>query len=453
MINYIVFGFGLIFLVFPYLSNDKSIGFVDYYLLFCLYFDITDVLIDSEKTSFIFSQYVIIFGFGAGYILNNYSSIKKAQGWLFNYFLLFLFISFSFPIFHGTELKASIVETTRIFASFSILPIAFHHYSTRGNIRNLFINALRFTYIFVLAIIVFTIYKIDSNYELASGEIWMSSKAMGGFLYFGNLGGRGGFTYIGYLVLLFPLFFLLKLQLRHFLLIVLGFVIIIIVLSFKRFAFVIVLLGLIVYLFSTLSSFSTKIKIALSSALVLFILVLITNLGGLAIERYIARGGAKGVGLESVESDMRLFEIGYAFNEIKNSPQDLLIGNKSESTLSVSSLRHSIDKWRVHNQYAHYLLTLGFLGLSVYLLYLINIYRVSKRRFSIINKSQFGSNINKYYWLLFSSYIFIFIIAGFIGGLDKITIRGMVFIFIGGIAGHFYKAHISLRTLNAKKNN
>ena len=90
MINYIVFGFGLIFLVFPYLSNDKSIGFVDYYLLFCLYFDITDVLIDSEKTSFIFSQYVIIFGFGAGYILNNYSSIKKAQGWLFNYFLLYL---------------------------------------------------------------------------------------------------------------------------------------------------------------------------------------------------------------------------------------------------------------------------------------------------------------------------------------------------------------------------
>lgn len=453
MINYIVFGFGLIFLVLPYLSNDKSIGFVDYYLLFCLYFDITDVLIDSEKTSFIFSQYIIMFGFGVVYILNNYSSIKKAQGWLFNYFLLFLFISFTLPIFHGTELKASIVETTRIFASFSILPIAFYHYATRGNIGNLFINALRFTYIFVLTIIIFTIYKIDSNYELASGEIWMSSKAMGGLLYFGNIGVRGGFTYIGYLVLLFPLFFLLKLQLRHFLFIVLGFVIIIMVLSFKRFAFVIVLLGLIAYLFSTLSSFSTKIKIALSSAIVLFILVLITNLGDLAIERYIARGGARGVGLESIENDIRLFEIGYVFNEIKSDPQDLLIGNKSESTLSVSSLRHSIDKWRVHNQYAHYLLTLGFLGLSVYLLYLYNIYRVNKKRFKIINKSQLASNINRYYWLLLSSYIFIFITAGFIGGLDKITIRGMVFIFIGGISGHFYKTYMSLMYSNAKKDN
>lgn len=412
---------------------------MDNYLLFCLYFDLVDVFLVSEEVSFVFSQYIIMLGFTLYYFITYYSSIREIEGAVFTLSVIFLLINLLLPLLHGSTLKTNFIDTSRILSSFAILPIAFHHYATRGNIINLYRKAMIFSYLLVGTILLFTVFRIDSNYVGDSGLVWMSADELGQILYFGNFGVRGGFTYIGFLVLLFPLFFAAKIRSRQFTLILLGFLMVMMALSFKRFAFVIVFTGLLVYILSNLTSLKLKFRLLISSATLILLLVFLFDLGSIVSARFEARGGASGVGLEAIENDIRFFEIGYAFQEVSNKPFNAVFGQQSDRTLYINSFKHSFGEWNTHNQYAQYLLKFGILGLLTYALLLWYLYRKTKNLYHRLRSNRKNDRFIDLNWLLFKALMITFILAGMIGGLDKITIRGIVFVLLGAIAGNLYK--------------
>ena len=70
---------------------------------------------------------------------------------------------------------------------------------------------------------------------------------------------------------------------------------------------------------------------------------------------------------------------------------------------------------------------------------LLYLFKYTRKSYNIISSNNFHLKYNYALWLTFIVMLTTFIIAGFVGGLDKITIRGIVFISLGAIAGHFYK--------------
>ncbi len=452
MFQFLVFLIGLSFVLYPFIIGNGKTNFVDNYILFCLYFDLVDVFLVSEEVIFVFSQYIILLGFTVYYFYKYYSSMKKIEGAVFTLSIAFLFINLLTPLLHGSTLKTNFIDTSKILSSFAILPIAFHHYATRGNIINLFRKAMIFSYLLVSTILLFTVFRIDSNYVGDSGLVWMSADELEQILYFGNFGVRGGFTYIGFLVLLFPLFFAAKIRSRQFTLILLGFILVMMALSFKRFAFVIVFTGLLVYILSNLTSLKLKFRLLISSATLILILVFLFDLGSIVSARFEARGGASGVGMEAIENDVRFFEIGYAFQEVSKNPFTAVFGQQSDRKLYLDSFRHGYGEWSTHNQYAQYLLKFGMLGLLTYTLLLWYLYQSTKKMYLTFKKNLKNDRFIDLNWLLFKALIITFIMAGFIGGLDKITIRGIVFVFLGAISGSFYKRLHSVKTATVIKN-
>ncbi len=74
---------------------------------------------------------------------------------------------------------------------------------------------------------------------------------------------------------------------------------------------------------------------------------------------------------------------------------------------------------------------------------LLYIFKYTRKYYNIILSNNLLKTYNYPLWLTFITLFIAFIIAGTIGGLDKVTIRGIIFVFLGAIAGHFYKNAIS----------
>ena len=200
----IAFIIGMFFVFYPVLIKSKKETFVDYFLVFCLFFDLSNVFFDIQNLSFVFSQDLIILIYTIYYLLINFSSISKITRRVFYFSFLFIIINLFIPLLYGDSFINNFISTTQIASSFLILPIAFHHYATRGDIFNLIKKAWIFIIILMTGIIFFTLFNIDSNYENSDGIIKTTLASEGGSFHFGNLDVRGAFTYISFLVLLFP---------------------------------------------------------------------------------------------------------------------------------------------------------------------------------------------------------------------------------------------------------
>ena len=433
---------GLFFVFYPIISKSKKENFVDYFILYCLFFDLNNVFTEVENIRFIFSQDIIIFIYTFYYFLFNYASISKITRNVFYFSILFLAINFFAPILYGDSFKDSFISTVQISSSFSILPIAFHHYATKGHIINLIKKAWIFIIILILGILFFTLFNIDSNYETSSGIIKNSVASEDGWFNFGNIDIRGGFTYISFLVLLFPLFFILKLKRKLIIFSALGFLTFLMILSFKRMALMIVFIGIIIWLFSTYLGTSKKIKIVFTSLVLVLFSFTFLELDKKIIERINIRGGSENMGFEAMETDIRLFEFFYIYST-SNFYQKFL-GSNSANKIILSNDNNNYIEWTVHNQYAQVLLKIGFIGIINYIMVLLYLFKYTRKYYNIISSNNLHPRYNYALWLTFVTLFITFIIAGMVGGLDKVSIRGIVFIFLGAIAGHFYKNVIFL---------
>tara|TARA_Y100001958_G_C21247945_1_gene579979 strand:- start:4 stop:1329 length:1326 start_codon:yes stop_codon:yes gene_type:complete len=432
---------GILFVFYPIFLKRKNETFVDNFIIFCLFFDLTHVFVEHKTFRFIFSQDIIILIYTFYYFFANYSAISKITKNVFYFTSLFIIINLLFPLLYGDSLKSSFISTTQIITSFSILPIAFHYYATKGHIINLIKKSWSFILILISGIIFFTLFKIDSNYLTAEGDLYSSVASKDSWLYFGNFDIRGGFTYISFLVLLFPLFFILKIKRKIIISLGLSFLFLLMILSFKRMAILIVFIGIIIWLFSNYLSNSKKIKIILYSIIIVICSFIFFEIDQKIIERINVRGGNETIGIEAVKSDIRLVEFFYIYVNA-NFTQKLLGSNSTNRIVFSNDFNNYID-WTVHNQYAQLLLKIGIIGIISYFMVLLYIFKYTRKYYNIILSNNLLKTYNYPLWLTFITLFIAFIIAGTIGGLDKVTIRGIIFVFLGAIAGHFYKNAIS----------
>lgn len=416
--------------LFPFLPRmvKGKFDFIDIILLLFLYVDIS-LLYVAQFVNYTYFIYFIVFIYSLKslfidqkYYPGYFVSVKNVAYAFLAAFLLF-------PIFHNENISQSTRFFATTFTSIILLPLALKYYSTKGDIRKL----LRFGYYFILVWCLFVIFA--TAFKLG-GE---ASEAIGGKLfYFGRVAIRGGITYISFALLLVPLIFkLLKKREKIILLCCTAMIFAVFIASLKRFVFIIIPLAVANYLFRSKANMGSKIGIV--AAMIVLILILPSNptLKNEMAKRYEERGAERKYSFEAVEGDIRIEEpliaIEYMsrFGLLEN-----LVGIETNVEIKIDREGYSRIKRAIHNEYAMLFMKFGLIGVMLY----VALFAVFYRKIAKLKKklTRMKVNVNEY-WIVFQNLVLIFLIEGMVGGHSHITFRGLVFLYSGAIAGHFYQ--------------
>jgi hypothetical protein len=435
MIILLIFG-ALAFFVYPGIQKRQS-NFVDIFLLYCLYFDATTVFAGGQLVNYLYFQHFLMLIFSIYYFVNYFNFHDSKYIRYFIFVVLFMLVLVLFPVFKGESLNSSVRDFSVNFTSLVILPISFHYYSTVGKLSNLLKSGYYFLIIFSLLVIFFTAFGIheSASYTIIRDRDFVHG---GGILFFGNMGVRGGITYISFAALIIPLLFQNRIRVNKvFLMGVIIFIFIVLFVNLKRFSFVVIILGLLNFLFKSNLSFRNKFKWVSGLVFLLVLLFGSTIFRGITAQRYQERGGERKFSLEVIESDLRIYEPLYVLEYVFDGNfTEMLIGPETSRVMDVYSDIHNVAQRQIHNQYGQYLLVYGIIGLSLYLLILSIMYYSTRKIYLRLKKLKIGDN---QLWIFFQNMILIFALSGMVGGHVHVTFRGMVFYFSAGIAGYFYK--------------
>ncbi len=438
MIIYLIL---LIFLFCLWLFRGKM-KFIDMILLYCLFFDITIRFAGEQRVNYSYVQPFIILIYVTLYIIRMWPNFDHNCKRLFFYTIGFLILSVLIPVLKGASLDSAL----RIFAmesqSIVILPIAYHYYSTDGDVDNLVKIICYVIILWVAALVIFTILRID-----VIGNILGSEDFGLGLLYFGEMSNRGAISYISLLFIASPIILLQnKGIIRILLFISIISIFAVIMISLKRFSVIAIYLGTINMLF--LSGIKLKRRFVLIGifSMVVVALLYFTPLPDLIVQSYYHRGAEKKVSIEAVQDDVRLYEPFFAFGYASSKGIDaVLFGSQTSGIMDISSEKYYIPGRDIHNQYAQYILVYGIVGLILYLMIFVTIYRICAKY------AKYTKNIiyiNAWYWLTFQNILFVFIIGGIVGGHIHPTYRTIVMMVSGGISGYFAKQHNKLMVSN-----
>lgn len=408
----------------------KKISFLDILPLLYFYFDATQVFI-SHKPSYQYFESLIIIIYSI-YTINKYNKIYARNFGVF----AFLFIAFiAFPILQSETLNQTLRSFSIQYSSLVILPLSFHHYLQKTNLEKLW----KSTFVFIIIYVMFTLYA--TSVQLGGYE---SERVGGTTFYFGHVAIRGGITYISFVVLLTPLILIqLNKWQRVILIILVGVIFLIFLTVLKRFVFVILGLGVINFIIQPF--IKTKYKIMM--------LVVILSLGYLSIgnnyiqhtiESRINERGETKFTQETIEQDLRIYEPLYIFQDLFNNPGiRIFIGEKGQQ---IFDIKHEDDQLarKIHNSYARIIISSGIIGIILYLVIFYKLYKFVKIHYRYIIKN---ISATKYapVWITFQSLVFIFLLQGMVGGHDHVTLRGLVFLYSGALAGSI--VHVSRRSI------
>lgn len=426
----------LLFFIIPN-QLKRNISFIDYYLLYCLYFDATTVFAGGQMVNYMYFQHFSMFIFSVIYIFRNWNGFTTPnRKVLFLVFIFFLILIFS-PVIKGLSLNQSLRQFSVNYNSLIILPLAFHYYSGKGDIVNLFKTGYYFLVVWMTLVIFFTVFRIaeSSGYLLVRTTDYVHG---GGILFFGNMGVRGAITYISFAILIVPIFLrrIVKVN-KSMIFIIVAFVIVVLLINLKRFSFVVIVLALFNYLLKSNVRLSTKIIWTFSLVFLTFMLFSFSPLNQIVSDRFDVRGGDRKFSIDAIEGDLRIYEPLYVFEYVfEGSFLEILMGRETSRTMDVFSELHQVEQRQIHNQYAQYLYIYGIIGFFSYLLIFLVLYYLAHKYRNILVKSKI--DINEY-WIVFQNYVLIFIAAGMVGGHVHVTFRGMVLLFAGAFCGHFYK--------------
>ena len=414
--------------------NSRKISFIDIYLLYSLYFDATIVFAGNQRVNYVYVRAAVFIAFIIYYFAKKMAKINHLEKRILYPVLLFLAASFLFPLLKGVGLNQNLRIFLPYYFSMLILPVAFHHYSTSGDIRNLFKTCGYFMITWVLLVGLFTIFRIDS---IRGGHLGSQSFGMG-IVFFGDMAAHGAISYMALFMLLIPVILpYTKSVVRVLFVISCVFIAAILIVALKRFSLIALFLGAINYLLSVKIRTRYKavfIGVGLSLLIPLFIF---TDLGSIAEQQYYRRKGTEKYSIEAVSQDVRFFEPFHAaVYTFKGGLQSILIGRQTDNIMDIVSDEYYMIDRNVHNQYAQYILIFGFTGLIFYLLIFARVYWITQKiKNRVLN--------NPYYdikqWIAFQNVVLIYFAGGVSGGHAHITYRGLVLIIAGAICGHFYK--------------
>lgn len=413
-------------------------NFIDMILLYCLFFDITTIFAGEQRVNYNYVQPFIILVYTALYTIRMFPHFDHNAKRLFYYTFGFLLLTVLIPVLHGDSLNAGL----RIFAgnsqSIIILPIAYHYYSTKGDVDNLFKIICYVTILWVAAVIIFTLLKIDAT------ALNLGSEGFGlGLIYFGEMSNRGAISYISLLFIASPIIFLQEKGIVRFLLFIsIISIFAVIMISLKRFSVIAIGLATINLLFFSGIKLKRRFVLIGIFSMVVVALLYFTPLPDLIVESYYHRGAERKVSIEAVKEDVRLYEPIFALENVSSKGIDaIFFGSQTSGIMDISSDAYYIPGRAIHNQYAQHILVYGIVGLFLYLMIFITIYRICAKYAKYTKNIAY---INVWYWLTFQNIVLIFIIAGIVGGHIHPTYRTIVMMVSGGIAGFFAKQHKKL---------
>ena len=421
----ILYIIAIAFIMIPFFYSD--IHHLDIMPLFFLYFDATSIFV-KHYPSYQYLEYSLVLIISLIYIFGQNSG-RKLRG--FGVFTFLLLVGLGIPIFQGVSLDPVLRNFSYTFAAMIMLPLGFDHYSKTGNIDKL----LFFTFLFIVGNVLFVLFA--SPQRLGG---FTSERFLGTTFYFGYVGIRGGVTTMGFVMLLTPLVFkvLKKYWQRIVFLMALGFVLVLFFFVLKRFVFLILGLGLLNYIFR--KGLGRKYKIYLIGFFTLLSAIFFFDIGlQKSIEiRYEERGGENKFSEEVIATDLRIYEPLYVLKDTFNKTIDkVLIGESKRPVIDIKHGGYLIKEREIHNTYAGLIFTRGILGTFFYILIYVSLYRFAKKTYS---KLKMRSKKFQNYWIVFQNLVLIFVLQGMVGGHSHITLRGLVFLYAGAIAGYFFHA-------------
>lgn len=422
----------LLFLLVPSITKGK-LHFIDVFLIFCLYFDSAIAFAGSQRVNFLYAQPMITLIYSLYYFSSRMGKMSVWDKKVFYPVLGFLFVILFSPIIKGADIDQTVRSFSLNYSSLIMLPIAFHHYSTRGDIENLFKVGGYFIILWTFSVLIFTFFRVDT----LSGYAGAESFGLGLF-YFGDMSRRGAISYMGLALLLLPAILpFFRKQKKLILIISSVFVGAILLISMKRFSLIAITLGMANYIISTKVRIFRKVSLAANVVILIIPVFLFTNLAGMIVQSYYQRGAQRKISLVAMQEDLRFYEPLYIINyTIEGGIIGMLLGRDLDDKFDIETEKYTLVNRTIHNQYGVYMLLFGFTGLILYLMIFIRLYYITRkfRRYLSIKRG-----VNFQYWLVFQNIVIIFLLGGIGGGHTHITYRALVLIFAGGISGHFYK--------------
>jgi len=419
----------------------KGISFIDIIPLFLFYFDATFVFVNHEPSYQYFQSAIFLF-----FSLKTITEyLNKGQTNNFGVFLYIMSALLIFPIFQGETVEKTLRSFSVSFVSLIMLPISFFHYYNTGNIQNL----LKATFVMMLLYVLYIL--MATPFQLGGTE---SERYGGKVFYFGHLAARGGITYIAFALLLAPLIIeTLKYWQKVLLVIVIIFIMIIFLTVLKRFVFAVIGLGVLNYILRPIVKPVYKIRIALIAAVVLGIVLTQDGFTKIISERYDQRGGESKFSQDNVTSDLRFYEPYYVVQAVLAKPTlNVLVGKKNENIFDIKREDTVYEERKIHNSYANILLSFGFFGLVLYIAIYYRLYSQARIYYRNLKKIDYKKILP--YWIVFQNMLVIFILQGLIGGHERVTLRGLVFLYAGALAGYMgfqYKKQKEFKKYGATK--
>jgi hypothetical protein len=389
-------------------------------LAFCLL--ISHDLINRESNigkSLLVFNYLLV----AGLLINASLSLKNFR---LKYIFYALFLIISLLSIRTDDFGTTFNFIFRVFLGLSFLFIGVH--------VSFHVALNKFFKLFIYTLILFPLYIVASN-VLNFGESVYGEKGLinSGFLTGARL------YFFSFMITLSP-FFLKHVKKEKYFKYIKGFVIIIsaiasmlfILLIFRRTAIIIFTLGLLIYSVKNLR----KNLPAIFAFGAITITALIMNIS-LVTEAAERRGGADRLGVQNLENEKRYSELSLIYNRLEGDLSEFLFGtgNLFNDRGDYGGVSWS-EQRRIHGDIAAFFYGTGLLGTTIYIIYLLAIFKLFLKSFSKESEYQFL----KYFIPI------VFAITSFTGGVYYFTYCAFMFFIIGYMIGS--AKHSKIRLVN-----
>jgi hypothetical protein len=355
--------------------------------------------------------------------------------WLFLFFgyLVILLVYRSLP---GGELNKTVDFILRIGLSMFCIHVAYMYVTTMEHLKALNRYALFTILAFIGYLILVNVTDIGGNLYISEEEFDSES----GVISTGALLGNNFYT-LAYLLALFPLFYKTNFKGKPtlWLNVMLGVGVILAILPFRRTAILILAMCYAYYLLNA-RHISYKIARSILTGGVVLLLASPLYIGYLySIIEVRGDKGANPFSVERIEGEARTLEIFYVTDLIltKSEITQTLFGIKFQTKGVVPG---TIYTRSLHSDYSNLLYSTGLVGLVLYILFYVGIYRLygHVRRFSpdmVLN-------------ITFKIFFFTSILLSYPGRFTSISYRTVVFLYMGAILSIMY--HNKVRVLRER---
>ncbi len=334
-----------------------------------------------------------------------------------------LIILFSFyciiQIPFSSNFDYSLRITTQVLISMLTYFIGYFLVNSNTDLKMLNLSIINYSCILLINYFISSVFKLGSAYI---EDIRAS-------LYVGNLSDNwNNFSY-AILILTFIFTNTQKKSIKYISIILASFLFIITLASMKRIAIIVVFVGLFIYYY-----ISGLKKMNIKYLLIFFLITLgfYINFENTIIERFFVRQDRYKI--STIEEEARYMETFFVWEEILSfqNPLKSIFGLQAFNSIG-NYAGGSFGKRQLHVDYNLIVNTLGLMGLFLYLLIYLHLFKNNH----LYNKYKIKNIFNKSLIALYFTLLITSLLTSFAGQMYSITFRSIIFIYLGAVNALF----------------